>query len=182
MVAQKEINDDQNLKLMGFLVTLAVILVLVGWGLRSMFATVDDAAFASMDTVKSAFAERVQTVHVYWINNGKKKTQYLDVSDLKHKNLRVAYELSENGWPRDAHFLDGDQSTYGEKPCERLMETVVPNHSAEIIKKMSSQIKNYEHGCIFLINENKLKYSFLTGEISLVDLMPERNDSNIYFK
>ena len=90
MESSREMQQDTSLKLMGFLLTLAIILILVGLGLRTMFATVDDAAYASMDAVKTAFAERNNVVHVYWINNGKRKTQYLDVSEIGGAGIRIA--------------------------------------------------------------------------------------------
>ena len=182
MGSSREMQQDTSLKLMGFLLTLAIILILVGLGLRTMFATVDDAAYASMDAVKTAFAERNNAVHVYWINNGKRKTQYLDVSEIGGAGIRIAYEMSETGWPRDARIVTKGVATHGGTPCERIMEMVVPGRSAEVIQKMSSKIFNYEKGCVFIINEDKLKYSFQSGDLSLIDLMPERNEKNIYFK
>ena len=41
MGSSREMQQDTSLKLMGFLLTLAIILILVGLGLRTMFATVD---------------------------------------------------------------------------------------------------------------------------------------------
>ncbi len=182
MVSDKEQLHETSVKLMGFWLTMAIILILIGMGLRYMFATADDAAYVSMDVVKSSFQERAQAVHVYWINNGKQKIQYLDVVDSKEGKMRIAYELSESGWPKDARIITKDIVTYGMRPCERLLEMVVPEHTSEIIMKMSSKVVNYENGCIFLVNDNKLKYSFLTGELSLADLLPERNENNVYFK
>ena len=71
MVSDKEQLHETSVKLMGFWLTMAIILILIGTGLRYMFATADDAAYVSMDVVKSSFQERAQAVHVYWINNGK---------------------------------------------------------------------------------------------------------------
>ena len=168
-MSQESDTDDHQTKMYIFWISILIILVLIGTGLRHLLSNADDAAIASMDTLKSAFSERVQLVHVYWINNGKKSPQFLDVQGWgdDEDKVRISYRLNSAGWVEDAHFV-GKRKNLGTNPCERLWESILQKSSFEVMGKIQAQTVNHDSACTYNVSDDGyMKYTFSDGTVRL---------------
>ena len=139
-MSRESVAADRQSKMFVFLLSVILIVSLVGFGLRHLLPSADDAAMASMETLKTAFAERAQLVHVYWINNGKRSVQYLDVQDWGDEDsIRIAYQVNAAGWVVDASFV-GKRKNLGVNPCERLWESVLQKNSFEVMGNVHAKL------------------------------------------
>lgn len=167
MRTENEKMQETSLKLMNFLFSVILILILFGFAFRYMMATVDDALGVSAETVSQSFSQRNQVVHAYWINNGRKDMQYMDIAGVGGKTSRYAYTMSYEGWPTDVRVISGEVKLDGATPCVRLTEAVAPEISDGRAEKLRDYIITSNEGCTINTKDSKLFYSFRTGEISI---------------
>lgn len=171
----------KNSRFIIFVLSIICVLLCIGFGLRYLFPTVDDASFVSFETMKTLFSERTQLVHAYWINNGRKNTEFLDINNWNNERVRIVYKMSNSGWPVDSHYVGNNSVNYGKNPCVRLWESIIQERSNEVIRKMSSSTTSYEKGCVYTVNDYRIVYKFIDGSLKIEDLNSARETTNIYF-
>ena len=173
MSRESNVSENQT-KMFIFWVSILIILVLIGSGLRKLLSNADEAAMVSMDTLRASFSERVQLIHVYWINNGKKSPQFLDVQGWDDEDtVRIAYKLNSQGWVVDAGFV-GKRKNLGTNPCERLWESILQKSSFEVMGKIQAQTVNHDSACTYNVSDDGyMKYTFSDGAVRLYGVPAE---------
>lgn len=164
---EENLQEDRNAKLYIFMLSIILLVFFVGYAAKKLLPNIDDATLVSLDTLKVSFAERVQLVHTYWINNGKQSNQYLDVDDENFNKIRVSYNVNKEGWPIDSHFVRG-RNNLGKNECERLWEGIILKdvYRHDGIVKLNTY--KSEKTCKYVINDEALIYSMLDGSVKIV--------------
>ncbi|MGN1356428.1 MAG: hypothetical protein ACI4VX_01915 [Succinivibrionaceae bacterium] len=159
-------HEEKMNRVYVFLLSLILLVFLVGYAAHKMMPGFDDATTVSLDTLKVSFAEGVQMVHTYWINNGKQSRQFLDMTDDSRQKIRVSFMVGKSGWPQDSKFVDGMKNT-GKTPCERLWEGIFLKNAFRQEGLIKLVVSSTGSSCRYRIGKDALDYSFLNGSVTL---------------
>lgn len=163
--------EERKGRMLVFLAALILILLLTGSWLRGLLPRIGDAAAVSLESLRSAFAERTELVHAAWINHGKSPEQYLDVENWSGEGkLRIAYRMNRSGWPVDARFV-GSRQNQGRNVCERLWEAVLQQDADfEILGSINARPDLSGGGaCLYqAADEGTLRYRFSDGGLEML--------------